>query len=295
MEHSFDVDIACRYGICQAVVIRHFVFWIKKNKADNKNFTNGRTWTFTSYQSMSEVFPYFTPKQIRTAIDKLIKNGVLVKEKFRGAKNNRNWYAFADEEVFLGDGNTSFTLPQRANYSEPPCPRGQTALPKKANHLAPEGKLINKEEDKSKDINKKDNYPLSQKTSLSGESQSEVTYAISLLMRYGVDRKVARSIVCDQHTPLTSIEEVIKNGLAKEDEARKSLESFKLKPGYIVKALNSARAEGKVVKPTKLSKKLTEKIKRFNPCRKTPPKTDAEIQLELARQKAALEQSEAVA
>ncbi|GAH43989.1 unnamed protein product, partial [marine sediment metagenome] len=39
---------------------------------------------------------------------------------------------------------------------------------------------------------------------------------ITLLRRYGVDVEVARAIVYDQHTPLESIQNVIKNGLAKE-------------------------------------------------------------------------------
>jgi hypothetical protein len=69
--------------------------------------------------------------------------------------------------------------------------------------------------------------------------------------------EVARSIVYDQHTPLSSIENTIKNGLAKEE---KSKGTFVLDAGYIVKALNAARSEGKVVGPTKSSKQLTAKL-----------------------------------
>jgi len=79
---------------------------------------------------------------------------------------------------------------------------------------------------------------------------------MSLLLRRGVDQKVANSIVYDQHTPLSSIKEVIKNGLAKEIEAKSTGGRFKLEAGYIVKALNQARNECKVVNPTKLCKKL---------------------------------------
>ena len=36
MEHSFNTEIAEKYGIISAVLYNHFLFWIRKNKADNK-------------------------------------------------------------------------------------------------------------------------------------------------------------------------------------------------------------------------------------------------------------------
>ena len=31
MEHSFDINIAKEYGIEEAIFIKHFYFWVKKN------------------------------------------------------------------------------------------------------------------------------------------------------------------------------------------------------------------------------------------------------------------------
>jgi len=108
-------------------------------------------------------------------------------------------------------------------------------------------------------------------------------YAITLLMRYDVDQEVARKMVYDQHTPLESIEEVIKNGLAKEQS---SGGKFVLEAGYIVKALNGARKEGKTVGPTKASKNLSAQLKARK--RKKPPMSPKEFQAKKRRDVAAL-------
>jgi len=118
--------------------------------------------------------------------------------------------------------------------------------------------------------NIKDNKGISQEQDLSSK-QSDGHYACTLLKRYGVDDKVARSIVYDQHTPLSSIENVIKNGLAKEESG-----GFVLEAGYIIEALNKAHHEGKIVGPTKLSKKLAAKLS--IPRKERSPPSPAEIQ-----------------
>ena len=35
--HSFNVDIAKKYGIEEAIFINHFAFWIKHNTTNKKN------------------------------------------------------------------------------------------------------------------------------------------------------------------------------------------------------------------------------------------------------------------
>jgi len=81
-----------------------------------------------------------------------------------------------------------------------------------------------------------------------------------LLLHYGVNQKVAKSIVFEKKTPPESIREAVKNGLSK----AKYEKGFVLKPGYIIAALNAARKEGKMVKPTKNSKALKRELNCLN-------------------------------
>ena len=48
MKHSFEAEIACKYGIEVAVVFDMFCFWINKNEANENNYHDGKYWTFNS-------------------------------------------------------------------------------------------------------------------------------------------------------------------------------------------------------------------------------------------------------
>lgn len=128
----------------------------------------------------------------------------------------------------------------------------------------------------------------SSKADLSSKQTDQKT-GMSLLLSRGVDEKVARSIVFDQHTPLSSIEEAIKNGLAKEAHARKTEGKFRLGPGYIVKSLNQARFEGKTIGPTKQSKELSRQLKNKREAKSYKPLSQEEYKQRVQQQKAKLQ------
>ena len=98
MEHSFNIDIAKEYGMFEAVLYNHFLFWIKKNKANGKNYKDGRFWTYSSIKALCDLFPYMTKNQIEYSIKKLIDNKVLLKAVYNDNSYDRtSWYAFCKE------------------------------------------------------------------------------------------------------------------------------------------------------------------------------------------------------
>lgn len=141
MTHSFAIADARIYGINAAVVLYNIMFWIAQNRANRRNYFDGRFWTYNSVQALSEQFPYLTPKQIRSAIEVLKKNNVILTGNYSDNKGDRSlWYALVEEEKMLEH------LPYRAN-----------GLPRRAKALAPQGKssLVNtdiKPDDLSKEI-----------------------------------------------------------------------------------------------------------------------------------------------
>jgi hypothetical protein len=121
MIHSFDVEQAEKYGVGEAILIQNLIFWIEKNRANRKHYHDGRTWTYNSVQAFSELFPYYSGKQIRKIIENLIEAGVIRKGFWSDNLADRStWYAFENESEFL---------------SEPICPTGQDHLPHRASHL----------------------------------------------------------------------------------------------------------------------------------------------------------------
>jgi len=92
-----------------------------------------------------------------------------------------------------------------------------------------------------------------------------------LLIQYGVNSKVADSLVNDNHHPFASVKNAVQNAIAREywlsrtDPFRAS--QFKL-AGYVVACLNTARDEAHTVEPSKRSqaiKRIVEEKKLWTP------------------------------
>ena len=50
--------VAIHYGLEEAIFLDSIVFWYKENKANDRNFRDGRWWTFNSVGAFEELFPW---------------------------------------------------------------------------------------------------------------------------------------------------------------------------------------------------------------------------------------------
>ena len=108
MEHSFDIAIAQEYGMECAVIIKHLYFWIKKNQVCEKNFHDGRYWTYGSVKAFCELFPYMGDKKLRNAFKRLEDNGLIVVGNYNTLPFDRTkWYALTTKGMHLME-NGSF-------------------------------------------------------------------------------------------------------------------------------------------------------------------------------------------
>ena len=124
MIHVFDTDVAEKYGVNAAIILQNIGFWIKQNEANRVNFYDGNYWTFNSQRAYRELFPYLSAKQIRTAFEKLIADGVLITGNYNQKGYDRTlWYALTEK------GKTI-------------CRMEQNHLPLGANGKAPTGEPI---------------------------------------------------------------------------------------------------------------------------------------------------------
>lgn len=98
MAHSFEVDIAEKYGVNAAILLNNIYFWCQKNKANKHNFFDGNYWTYNSRSAFSEIFPYLSERQIKTALDKLIADGVIKTGCYnKNVWDKSLWYALTDK------------------------------------------------------------------------------------------------------------------------------------------------------------------------------------------------------
>ena len=97
MTHQFDAGIAEIYGVEIAIMVQNFAFWIAKNKANNRNFYEGKTWTYNTIKAFNELFPYWSESQIRRILKKMEAAGILLTGNFNEVKYDRTiWYTFTN-------------------------------------------------------------------------------------------------------------------------------------------------------------------------------------------------------
>ena len=94
MKHIFDIEIAERYGINAAILLENIGFWTAQSEANEINFHDGSYWTFNSCRAFQELFPYMSKRQIHSALEKLIGDGLLVTGNYNKVAYDRTlWYA----------------------------------------------------------------------------------------------------------------------------------------------------------------------------------------------------------
>ena len=104
--HYFHEEIATQFGVGQAIIINHLLYWISNNLAKSKNYHDGRTWTYNAVNEFSIYFPYWSESQIRTILKSLLKQDVIIENNYNKHKYDRTkWYAFNDEQYWLSKYN----------------------------------------------------------------------------------------------------------------------------------------------------------------------------------------------
>ena len=81
---QLSTEDAQLYGVNEALIlqqIKHFVEWAKNNKA---NEYEGRHWTYNSIEAWAKHFGFLTTRQIKYALDNLIKKIDKCKELLKG-------------------------------------------------------------------------------------------------------------------------------------------------------------------------------------------------------------------
>lgn len=132
LHHSFDTNIAQEYGVDEAIMIHHFQYWIQYNAQLNRNFREGRTWTYQTIDEIKANFPYWSKDQVKRVVKKLEEREVLVKGNYNKVNYDRTvWYSFKDEEKFMPgiDIVRNRIMGFSQHNAESPNGKGETAPP----------------------------------------------------------------------------------------------------------------------------------------------------------------------
>lgn len=97
MHHFFDIEMAEKFGIPAAVLYTNIQYWVHKNEAENRNFHDGKYWTFNSTKAFLKLFPYLNIKAIDSGLDKLEKAGLIQFGNYNLSNIDRTrWFTLAD-------------------------------------------------------------------------------------------------------------------------------------------------------------------------------------------------------
>ena len=91
----FDSSVAEKVGVNAAVLYDNIRHWCEKNSANSqvRNFHEGKYWTYNSSKAFAILFPFLSPRQIVTALDKLVEFGFIEKGNFNKISYDRTtWY-----------------------------------------------------------------------------------------------------------------------------------------------------------------------------------------------------------
>lgn len=126
--------VALRYGLEEAIFLDSLMYWYKENRANQRNFQDGRWWTFNTVSAFVELFPWWSGKQVRRIIISCKEKGAILSGNYNEDQRDRTlWYTPSDELLELygmtKDGICSF-------------PNGKMELPERADKSAQTGKCI---------------------------------------------------------------------------------------------------------------------------------------------------------
>jgi len=127
--HIFDTDIAVKYGVNAAVLLQNLGYWIKQNEANGTNYFDGFYWTYNSRRAYRELFPYMSERQINTAFQKLIDDGLVITGNYNKIAYDRTlWYALTQKgkSILHFDVMGSVEMSNRSGQIETPIPNINT-------------------------------------------------------------------------------------------------------------------------------------------------------------------------
>lgn len=124
-----------RVGIPAACVAYCIKFWCQHKAANGKDIHDGKAWVYNSAKAWSELIPYMTEKQIRTALDKLKDAGIVAVRNLNQKQYDQTlWYAHLELETVATTANCP--------NGKMGFPNGQMEMPEREDGFAQTGRPI---------------------------------------------------------------------------------------------------------------------------------------------------------
>jgi len=208
MTYNFDTEVAKKYGVNESIMLNNFIFWIKKNIANNSNNYDDNWWTFNSARALKDLFPFWSESQIRRILKSLIEQGVLIEGNYNKMPYDRTkWYAISKLKF------EEFHLTNSSNGSD----ESVTPIPDNK----PDDKQYSKPDNTTSKKRKKSFFTLSKLTSFDNLTEEYVTKLKEKIEAHNEDlmlrRLKANSPLSDLYSYQDFENRFLSNGMEKKD------------------------------------------------------------------------------
>lgn len=150
MNHSFNITIAERYGIDEAILIELIFWWLHKNECEELEdmFHDGRMWCRSTAKGFAKYVPYMSWQKINRLLRSLEKRGVLMVGNFNSKATNQTlWYSFKDSfKIIMKEVGYDFSKMKIGTFKNENSNINTTSSINKDNNI-----LVNKEKYLSND------------------------------------------------------------------------------------------------------------------------------------------------
>lgn len=126
-----EAHVAAVYGLEEAILLDSIMYWYRENRANGRNYKDGRWWTYNTMHAFAELLPWWSDKQIRRIINSCKDRGAILTGNYNTDGRDRTvWYTPSDDLLAL--------------YAEEVCicPNGQMQVPNRADSFAQMGTAL---------------------------------------------------------------------------------------------------------------------------------------------------------
>ena len=123
--HSFNTAVAEDFGVEKAIILEHFVFWVRKNYANRKNiYKDGKAYTYNSAEAFAEIFTYFKARKIAELLRQMEADGLILSIQIHGTDRKKS-YTVSDKgwsyyTVQVSDSGMTETEPMDCQDNDAP-------------------------------------------------------------------------------------------------------------------------------------------------------------------------------
>ena len=108
MQYQFDAELAMQYGVEEAIFVHRIYWWVRNNRANNRNYIDGRYWTYDSMAALAskDVFGFWSKRQLERIIKSCKEKGLILIADYNTDRYIRpQWYTVTEEVMRFYEPN----------------------------------------------------------------------------------------------------------------------------------------------------------------------------------------------